>query len=145
MNNTLMIDSATISQDGWIVVHESNADGTGPLVPQSVVQVPLRAGTSTNIAIDLGRRFDTGTTLWPMLHIDTGQIGVYEFPAADPPVVVGDMVVMVPVVITNQDAVVGMPRTGALDLLPLAIAGTLAGLALLGFGLFARRRALAGR
>ena len=133
-DNTVVVASVTAGQDGWVVVHESLPDGT--MSVQGVIgKAPVTAGTHTDLRVTLDRAAVNGETVWPMLHIDNGQIGVYEFPAADPPVVVNGEVVMQPVVLT----VVGMPRTGESDLTFLVLAG-LVGLGLLAAGLGARRR-----
>jgi hypothetical protein len=76
-----------------------------------------------------------------MLHIDAGQIGVYEFPGPDVPVVVNGEIVMVPIIVgvTPSGVAPGMPTTGQSDL-PLAGLAALAALGLLSVGWMARRR-----
>jgi hypothetical protein len=138
-NNTVVIDSVTVSQDGWVVVHPSNPDGTIK-VPDNIGKAPVKAGTTTNLQITLDRPAVTGEKVWPMLHIDAGAPGVYEFPGVDAPVVVNGEVVMMPVFLTVESTVVvGMPRTGQADMALLVVVAMTA-LGLLTAGLLARRR-----
>ena len=63
-----------------------------------------------------------GGKLWPMLHIDAGKIGTYEFPGPDAPVVVDGNIVMKQISITAAAAnpPSAMPSTGGQDL-PLGL------------------------
>ena len=47
---------------------------------QSRRQPKLKAGTSSNVQVKLDRLVNAGEKLMPMLHIDAGTIGTYEFP-----------------------------------------------------------------
>jgi hypothetical protein len=140
-NNAVLISSVTASQDGWVVVHESNPDGTVK-VPDNIGKVQVKAGTTTNLSIPLDKQVANGAKLWPMLHIDVGQPGVYEFPGPDVPVVVNGEIVMMPVVVNVTPSGVnpGMPTTGQSDL-PLFGLILLGALGLLSLGWVARRRA----
>ena len=90
---TLTIPSAVIDAPGWLAIH-SNADGSpGPVIGSA----PLRPGLNTNIVVTLSQ--DPGEMVFPMLHYDTGEAGVYEFgtvEGADGPVRVGEAVVVGP-------------------------------------------------
>ena len=149
-DGSVMIESVTASQDGWVVIHESNADGTVK-VPDIIGKVAVKAGTTQNVSIKLDKQVSDMAKLWPMLHIDAGQIGTYEFPGADTPVVVNGQIVMQPIIVTNEEAVVisapapapGMPSTGENDMTVFIIVA-LVGISLLTVGLGARRR-MAGR
>jgi hypothetical protein len=145
VNNTVIVGSVTAAQDGWVVVHESNADGSIKL-PDIIGKTAIKAGTTTNLAIVLDKQVANGAKLWPMLHIEAGQIGVYEFPGPDVPVVVNGEIVMVPIIVgvTPSGVAPGMPTTGQSDL-PLAGLALLVGLSLFSLGWVARRRASGAR
>lgn len=140
-NNAVLITSVTASQDGWVAVHESNADGTVK-VPDNIGKIAIKAGTTTNLAIPLDKAVANGAKLWPMLHIDAGQPGVYEFPGPDVPVAANGEIVMVPIFVNVTPSGVnpGMPTTGQSDgpLFGLILLGALG---LLSLGWVARRRA----
>lgn len=134
-DNSVMVDSVTATQNGWVVIHEANPDGTLKGAPV-IGKVQVNAGTTTNLRIPLDRPAVNGETLWPMLHIDAGTIGTYEFPGADVPVTANGQVVMMEIMVT----VVGMPRTGAATDMTLLFVATLTAMGLLTVGVMARRR-----
>jgi hypothetical protein len=137
--NSVMVDSVTAAQDGWLVVHESNADGSVK-VPDIIGKTQVKAGTTANVMIPLDKQISTPAKLWPMLHIDAGQIGTYEFPGADTPVVVNGEIVMMPVVVTNEMVMApGMPSTGEGDNIAIVSLIGLVSLTLLGTGWAVRR------
>lgn len=91
-DNTFTVASVTTPEDGWLVIHSEQNGGPGPVLGQTQIS----AGTSANVSVSL-----SGTTnnVWPMLHFDTGQIGVYEFgtvDGADLPVIVNGTVATTP-------------------------------------------------
>lgn len=92
---TLMINWALIDAQGWLVIHADNGEGgPGPVIGYA----PLAAGLNENIQVSLDAAGIT-ETIFPMLHYDTGEAGVYEFgqvEGADGPVRVGDAVVVGP-------------------------------------------------
>ncbi len=93
-NNQFVADAVTVQQDGWLVIHSDNNGAPGPVLGEE----RILAGTSTNVAVDLQTDGRT-EVLWPMLHVDTGTAGVYEFgtvPGADPPVSVRGVVATEP-------------------------------------------------
>lgn len=85
-DGTVTAATVTSAQDGWLVIH-ADADGSpGPVLGQSLVA----AGTTLDVAVTL--EGDVTDQLWPMLHVDTGEAGVYEFGSvegADGPVNIG--------------------------------------------------------
>lgn len=72
--NTYTAASATVDGPGWLVIHSDNNGGPGPVLGAS----PLVAGINSNVAVELDEAGMTAT-LWPMLHVDTGVEGEYEF------------------------------------------------------------------
>lgn len=119
--DSIMVESATISQDGWIAVHSDAAGKPGPVVGFTA----LKAGTSNDVKIMLSPAPKAGDKLWPMLHVDAGTIGKYEFPGADAPVVANGAPVMAMVMILRGTPAT-LPNTGA-----SSISASLAGLAVL--------------
>lgn len=92
--STLTVSSVSLEgvEQGWIAVH-SDVDGKpGPVV--GTVQV--EQGESSDVVVELADTVATGD-YWPMLHVDDGEIGAYEFPdveGVDLPVLDGEMPVM---------------------------------------------------
>lgn len=90
-DGTVVVDSVTAADAGWMVIH-ADADGSpGPVIGHSAVE----AGLNENVEVALDTDSVT-STLYAMLHLDNGTAGEYEFPDADPPVRVDDQVVVVP-------------------------------------------------
>ncbi len=93
---TVRAVSVLLAEPGWLVIHQEADGGPGPVAG---VSDPLPAGLSTNVMITLDPALTT-PNLWPMLHVDTGEAGVYEFgtvEGADGPVRVNDNVVTFPI------------------------------------------------
>lgn len=131
--STVAVDEVTIEGGGGFVVVHLDDDGA----PGEVLgQVEIAEGTSSDVTVTLDSPVDEDATLWPMLHFDAGEIGTYEFPGPDGPVVVDGDVVMVPIAYTVE-----LPFTGGPSpwLATLAIALVLGGLFVV------RRQAVRGR
>ena len=120
-NSTLIVAEVNASQDGWIAVHIDQGGKPGPVIGHAAVP----KGKTTNLAVKLEQDVPVGGSVWPMLHIDAGKIGTYEFPGPDAPVVVDNNIVMKQVKIIEAAATpaqpTAMPATGGEDL-PLALA-----------------------
>lgn len=105
VNGVVYVSSIIMEQDGYVVVHASNAAGDGPMVPEIISEpVYLEAGTYTNVGIPLtdDANVEAGDVLWIMLHADTGEEGVYEFDGSsglDQPIMDGDNIVMTSITI----------------------------------------------
>jgi LPXTG-motif cell wall-anchored protein len=109
---SITVAKVTATVDGWIVAHVDEGGKPGKVIGQTAV----KAGDNNNVAIKLGEDVPVGGKLWPMLHIDAGTVGTYEFPGADTPVIVGGNVVMKQISITAAAAApAGLPRTGGTD------------------------------
>jgi len=95
VDNTVTIATVAASQDGWIVVHADSGEGSpGPVAGFA----PVTAGTNTDIVVEL--EGDLTNLMFPMLHVDTGEAGVYEFgqvEGADGPVVLDGTVATFPI------------------------------------------------
>jgi hypothetical protein len=79
---------------GWLVIHADNEGAPGPVLGAA----PLADGINRNVMVAI--EGDITPVLWPMMHIDTGVIGEYEFgmvEGADGPVFVEGNVVTFPI------------------------------------------------
>ncbi|MCR9152584.1 MAG: hypothetical protein NXI09_00625 [Bacteroidetes bacterium] len=79
-SNTITIPQVTAAADGWLVIH--NDDGMGGIVLPGIIgktQVSKGVNTNVQVQLDAGVTYNPGQLLFPMLHLDNGQIGVYEF------------------------------------------------------------------
>jgi len=93
--NQLKVSQALIDGPGWLVIHVDNGGSPGPVAGAA----PLTPGLNTDIVITIADPSMVTATVFPMLHYDTGEAGVYEFGAvegADSPVRVGESVVVGP-------------------------------------------------
>ena len=78
-DSVVVIPKVIAAQDGWVVIHAGDKSGT------VMGYEAVKAGENDNVMIDVD--LSKGTpTVSAMLHTDTGVIGKYEFPTADPPV-----------------------------------------------------------
>ena len=85
-STTLTVPAASLAVDGYIVVHEGDADSFGDVAGSSAL---LPAGTYSDIAISLDRPIADGEYLWPMLHSEDNGNGVYDDPGTDAPIADG--------------------------------------------------------
>lgn len=91
VDNTITVESITLDQDGWVVVHADN-DGS-PMVPDIISDPVFLEGGMTHDNVEITLNEDAGVasgdTVWVMLHTDTGESQVYEFDGEsgiDPPI-----------------------------------------------------------
>ena len=93
---SLTVASAEIiGASGFVTVH-SDLDGKpGPAVGYAAIA----DGVHSDVVVTFDAPVATGT-YWPMLHVDAGTIGTYEFPGTDGPVKSGDAVVVKPLMLT---------------------------------------------
>lgn len=86
VDNTVTVASVTTDAAGWLVIHTDNGGAPGAVLGQTQIE----AGTSQNVVVTLDGAYNN-FAFWPMLHVDTGEAGVYEFgtvEGADSPIVV---------------------------------------------------------
>lgn len=134
---SVAVDSVTIEgATGFVVVH---ADGDG--APGAVIgHVAIPEGTSTDVSVPLDEELTDDATVWPMLHVDAGELGTYEFPGPDGPVSNEDGVVVKPLAYTVDGS--ALPQTGVpATAVPVLVAALLA----LGGGWLLLRRTQVGR
>jgi hypothetical protein len=110
-DGTVIIAEVNSSQDGWIAVHIDKDGKPGPVIGHAAAP----KGETYKIAVKLEQPVAAGAKLWPMLHIDAGKIGTYEFPGPDAPVVVNNDIVMKQITVTASEGkpVAGQPAAEA--------------------------------
>ncbi|MFP4322267.1 MAG: hypothetical protein ACLFTK_07430 [Anaerolineales bacterium] len=101
-NGSITIDEVLIDAAGWLVVHASIDGAPGPVIGWA----PLNSGYNANVMVEIDdpASVDGAATdqVFPMLHYDTGEAGVYEFgevEGVDLPVTVNENVVVGPLAI----------------------------------------------
>src|SRR5262245_34699471 len=109
-NSSITIEEIYASKDGWIVAHLDENGAPGKVLGHTAV----KAGETKDVVIKLSEDVPVGGKLWPMLHIDAGTIGTYEFPGPDAPVIVDGNIIMKQITITAA-APGGLPNTGGTD------------------------------
>ncbi|EDX85097.1 hypothetical protein S7335_2796 [Synechococcus sp. PCC 7335] len=78
----IVVEEVATARDGWVSIHKSNEAGDIEL-PDSLGQARVDSGDSENIIVDLWEAPYPEEKLWVLLHIDSGERGIYEFPGAD--------------------------------------------------------------
>ena len=115
VNGTITIAKATISQDGWVVVHKAGPDGKLLLTPV-IGQTQIKAGDNANVVIKLTEPVQAGAPLWPMIHVDSGVKGTYEFPnGPDAPAPGDKATVQIKVLAAGGSSPARLPRTGGAE------------------------------
>lgn len=95
--STVVVDEVTIEgSDGFVVVHADQDGAPGPVLGHA----PVPEGTTTGLSVPMDTPLTADQTVWPMLHVDAGTAGTYEFPGADGPVTVDGEVVVAPLAYT---------------------------------------------
>ena len=89
-NGSVVVAEVNATQDGWMVVHIDQGGKPGPVIGHAAAP----KGKTSNLVVKLEQDVPVGSKVWPMLHIDAGKIGTYEFPGPDAPVVVDGNIVM---------------------------------------------------
>lgn len=92
--SSLTVASVSIdSAPGWIAIHTDQDGQPGPVI--GAASIP--EGDSTDVTVEFDQPLEKTAELWPMLHIDDGEVGTYEFTeveGTDLPVLEDDMPVM---------------------------------------------------
>lgn len=108
MNNSVVVHAVS-DVGGWLVVHADNNGQPGAVLGQAM----LIPGTNPNVVVPLAVEGVT-PVVWPMLHVDDGAVGTYEFDGQsglDNPVVVNDQVAMASANLTDAPTVVDLSGT----------------------------------
>jgi len=96
VNGTVTVDEVISNGPGWIVIHADENATPGQVIGHS----PVEDGVNENVTVEIETENVT-EVLHAMLHTDTAEIGVYEFPGADAPADVNGEVVNVPFNVTE--------------------------------------------
>jgi hypothetical protein len=102
--NNGVVAHAISDVGGWLVVHADNEGQPGQVLGQSL----LIPGTNPNVVIPLAAEGVT-PVVWPMLHVDDGTVGAYEFDGEsglDNPIVVNEQMATAPANLTDAPTVV---------------------------------------
>lgn len=95
-DNQLIINTASIGDNGWIVIHNQENEQPGAVIGYT----SLLKGSASKIKITVDK-----TNLTPYLiaelHYDRGEIGAFEFPGNDGPVIKDQQVIMKEFSISN--------------------------------------------
>jgi len=139
--SSITVKAVHANENGWITVHANTADNKpGAQLGHTAV----KEGDNFNVVVQLSPVPAAGDKVWPMLHIDAGVIGTYEFPGPDAPVIINGNIIMKQITLTGAAPTGGntgtpLPNTGnsAADLW-LVVA--MLGLLLIASGAFVLRR-----
>jgi len=102
------IEQVSSTGPGWLVIH-AQADGN----PGAVLgYTQISAGVTNNVVVSVDDSQAT-PVLYAMLHIDAGEVGVYEFPGADEPAKFIDKMISPAFNVTGD---LGMKETGKDDM-----------------------------
>ncbi|MBE2236881.1 MAG: fasciclin domain-containing protein [Caldilineaceae bacterium] len=97
VDNQVNITRLTSNGPGWVVIHADDNGKPGAVLGYTAAP----DGISANVKVAISPVGLTDT-VFAMLHTDSGEIGVYEFPdGADKPVTVRDRIVMKPFAVTD--------------------------------------------
>ncbi|MEM8505195.1 MAG: hypothetical protein AAF716_18820 [Cyanobacteria bacterium P01_D01_bin.1] len=78
----IIVKEVATARDGWVSIHKSNEDG-GITLPNSIGEARVDSGKSQNVVVDLWEAPYVEEKLWVLLHVDSGERGIYEFPGKD--------------------------------------------------------------
>ncbi|MBA3869101.1 MAG: hypothetical protein H0X30_08100 [Anaerolineae bacterium] len=93
VDGSVTIKAVAMPADGFVVVHGGDKDKFGGVLGETFV----KAGSATDVKVALTG--DLTSVLWPMLHIDNGVAGKYEFTGTeiDAPIVLNGEVASFPI------------------------------------------------
>lgn len=108
MFNQMLVNNGVVAHavsdvGGWLVIHADNNGQPGAVLGQSM----LIPGTNPNVVVPLAAEGVTAA-VWPMLHVDDGTVGTYEFDGQsglDNPIVVDEQVATVSANLTDAPTV----------------------------------------
>jgi hypothetical protein len=125
VENNAIIGSVISDVGGWLVIHADNGGQPGPVLGQTLL-VP---GTNPAVIVPLSAEGVT-PVLYPMLHVDDNEVGVYEFgtvEGADNPVVINEVVAVTSFNVTEAPTVLnalGVPLEVGADVAPVLAASS---------------------
>ena len=77
MGDAIVFPSVLIDKDGYVVIHEIK-DGT-PVIPASIGNTAVKAGTTENVSVTIAGGAKAGTEYLAMIHYETNGNGTYDF------------------------------------------------------------------
>jgi|AntDeeMinimDraft_5_1070356.scaffolds.fasta_scaffold03152_4 hypothetical protein len=77
-DNTVVIDSVSMAEDGYVVIHAADDDGKLK-APESIGHKMVEKGEHNKVKIELDESVKSGDKLFAMLHKDTDEHGSYQF------------------------------------------------------------------
>ena len=80
-DGTLTVDQVTLAEKGWLVIQVEEDDQPGPIL----ATVALEAGEHEMVEVQIDPMQATAT-MFATLHLDDGEVAVFEFPGPDQPV-----------------------------------------------------------
>lgn len=89
---TVMIDSVTLPDGGFVAIHADDNGAPGAVIGVSELLPP---GTSEDVEVTLDMPLTADGTIFPMAHVDGDGNGTYEFPGPDGPATDADGAVVV--------------------------------------------------
>ena len=105
-----MVDSVTAAQPGWLVVYTD----TSLSLSSMIGWVPIHKGLNTNLKVNINSGLaEPVATLWAVLHVDRGVIGLMELPMIDGPVQQNGQTVMVAFGTHAQAVATAVPQVSA--------------------------------
>jgi hypothetical protein len=109
----VLFDSILCESNCSIVIHTESDGGPGPVAGFAV----LEPGLSKNVYVEVVGGAPATTVLWPMLHVDDGTVGTYEFDGSsglDNPISVDDQVVTFPINAAPSMTFSDQPNSGVI-------------------------------
>jgi hypothetical protein len=95
-DNRVTIKAVFSETPGWMVIHADKAGQPGAVIGWT----PVAAGANWNVSVAIDPSKATAT-LYAMLHVDLGKLGVYEFPGPDVPTMVNGKMASPPFKVTG--------------------------------------------
>lgn len=86
-DSRVVVDSVNAPENSWLVIHRDENGQPGEVIGYT----DLSEGANSNVRVQVNSQRVTNT-LYAMLHKDEGELGEYEFPDGDPPVVIDNRV-----------------------------------------------------
>lgn len=114
---TLTLDHVTLAQDGFVVVHATDASGDLVLTPPlGLTYLEAGAHDDVEVALHAGElakySYEQGGTVVPMLHVDANGDGAYQFPdGGDVPVTRDEGAVVVSIDLTVLPSLTTLDQT----------------------------------
>jgi len=93
--DTIVVDRVVSKGKGWIAIHIEKDGKLG----DAIAYAPVNDGVNTNVTVKLDVT-QASPVMYAMLHTDAGEIGKYEFPGADVPVLLDGQMINPPFHVT---------------------------------------------